>query len=104
MRSPFLPVAGLAVDIFVGPVACDDRVESLGAVVALVALPVPFTALGQHLFSSEHHAAATRAALARWRLDRGGVDHGGTRGSIAARRNPSIYARRRYPRRLRSIF
>lgn len=83
MRSPFLSVASLAVDVFVGPVAGDDRVESFAAVVTLVAFPVPFAALCKHLFSSEYNATATWTTFARWGLDYGGVDHGCTRSSIA---------------------
>lgn len=74
MWSPFLAVAGLAVDFAVGTVAGNDRVQSFGAVAALEALAMPLAALGQHLLSSEHHATATRAALARRRHDRSGVD------------------------------
>lgn len=83
MRPPFLPVAGLAVDVPVRAVAGDDRVQGLGAVVTLVALSVPLTAPGEHLLGGEDDAAAARAALARWSLDRGGVDHGGAWSCIA---------------------
>lgn len=83
MRSPFLSVASLAVDVFVGPVTGDDRVESFAAVVTLVAFPVPFAALCKHLFSSEYNATTTWTTFARWGLDYGGVDHGCTRSSIA---------------------
>ena len=86
MRSPLLSVASLAVDVFVGPVAGDDRVESFAAVATLVAFPVPFAALREHLFSSEHHATATWTTFARRGLDYGGVDHGRTRSSIATSR------------------
>lgn len=83
VRSPFLPVAGLAVDVPVRAVAGDDRVQGLGAVMALVALPVPLTALGQYLLGGEDDAAAARATLAWWSLDHGGVDHGGAWSCIA---------------------
>lgn len=86
MRSPLLPVAGLAVDVPVRAVAGDNRVQGLGAVVALVALPVPLAALGEHLLGGEHYAAASRTALTRRRFDRRGVDHGGARGRVAAAR------------------
>lgn len=75
VRSPFLAVARLTVDIRVGPVASTDGVQGLGAVTALEALAMPFTALCQHLLSSEHDATAARATLARGSLDSRGVDH-----------------------------
>lgn len=83
MRSPFLSIAGLAVDIFVGPVAGDDRVQSFGAVVTLEALSVPLAAPREHLLSGEHNTAATWTTLAGRGLNGGGVDHGGTRGGLA---------------------
>lgn len=76
MGSPFLAVAGLAVNIAIGTVASIDGVKSLGAVVALEALAMPRTAFGEDFFSSEHHASTTGASLA-WRgLDTSGVDDG----------------------------
>lgn len=83
MRSPFFPVASLAIDVFVGPVTGDDRVEGFGAIATLVAFPVPFATLCQHLLGGEHDATATWTTLARWGLDHGGVNHGRARGSIA---------------------
>lgn len=77
MGSPSLAVAGLAVDVLVRPVAGNYRVEGLGAVVTLEALPVPLATLGQHLLGGEHHAAAARTTLARGRLDAGRVHDGG---------------------------
>lgn len=84
MRSPSLPVTGLAVNIPVRAVAGDDRVQGLGAVVALVALPVPLAALGEHLLGGEDDATAARTALARRGLDYRSVDYGGARSRIAA--------------------
>lgn len=75
--SPLLAVAGLAVDVPVRAVAGYDRVEGLGAVPALEALPVPLAALGQHLLRGEDDPAAAGAALARRCLDRGSVDDRG---------------------------
>jgi len=83
VRSPLLPVTGLAVDVPIRSVTGDDRVQSLGAVAALEALPVPLAALGEHLFSCEDHAATAGAALARRGLDYRGVDHGGAGSRIA---------------------
>lgn len=83
MRSPLLPIAGLAVDVPVRAVAGDDRVQGLGAVAAFVALPVPLAALGEHLLRGEDDAAAARATLAGRGLDRSGVDHGGAWSCIA---------------------
>lgn len=76
MWAPLLAIAGLAVDILIGAIASDDRIESLGAVLALETLAMPRTALGQHLLSGEYYAAAARAALAGWGLDLGSVDDG----------------------------
>lgn len=92
MRSPLLAVAGLAVDVPVGPVARDDRVQGLGAVAALVALPVPLAALGEHLLGCEDHAATAGTALAGRGLDYRGVDHGGAGGRIAASSKDDIIA------------
>lgn len=92
MRSPLLPVARLAVDVPVRTVAGDDRVQGLGAVMTLVALPVPLTTLGEHLLSGEDDTTAARAPLAGRGLDYCGVDHGGAWSCIAAsRRNHSRY-------------
>lgn len=74
MRTPVLAVARLAVDILVGAIACDDRVQRLGAVLALEAFAMPFASLAQHLFGGEHDAATTGATLAGRRLDFGRVD------------------------------
>lgn len=77
--SPPLAVARSAVNILVRTIASDDRVKLPGAVVALVALPVPLTSLGQHLFRSKDHATATGAALAWLGLDDRRIDHRGLR-------------------------
>lgn len=79
MGSPFLAVAGLAVDIGVGSIASDDGVQGLSAVPALEAFAMPFTTFGQHLLCGKDDTAASRAALARGRLDSRGVDHCGSR-------------------------
>lgn len=69
VRSPLLAVARLAVDLIVRAVARDDGVESLGAVPALEALPVPGPALGEDLFRGENNATATRTSFAQRGLD-----------------------------------
>lgn len=73
MRSPFLAVARLAVDVTVRSIASDDRVERLRAVVTLEALSVPLAALRQHLLGGEHNAATAWAPLTRRRLDLGSI-------------------------------
>lgn len=83
MRSPFLSIAGLAVDVPVRAVAGDDGVQGLGAVVALETLPVPLTTPGEHLLGGEDDTAATWATLAGRSFDRGSVDHGGAWSCIA---------------------
>lgn len=84
VRSPLLSVTGLAVNVPVRAIAGDDRVQGLGAVMTLVALPVPLAALGKHLLGGEDDSTATGAALARGSLDFRGVDHGGAGSRIAA--------------------
>lgn len=69
MRSPVLAVAGLAVDVVIRTVASDDRVQCLGAVMALVALAMPLTTLGQDHFSSEDYAAAAWTTVSGCSLD-----------------------------------
>lgn len=73
--SPFLSVAGLAVDVAIGTVAGDNRVEGLGAVAAFKALAMPFATFGQDLFCGEHNTAATRATFAWWGLDGSSIDY-----------------------------
>lgn len=58
MWSPVLAVAGLAVDIIIRTIASDDRVQRLGAVMALVALAMPFTTLREDHFGSEDYTTA----------------------------------------------
>jgi len=84
VRSPLLPVTGLAVNIPVRAVAGDDRVQGLGTVAALVAFPMPLAALGEHLLGGEDDATAAGTALAGWGLDYRSVDYGGTRSRITA--------------------
>ena len=48
MGTPLLAVAGLAVDLLIGTITSDDRVESLRTVVALEAFAMPFASLRQH--------------------------------------------------------
>lgn len=82
VRTPVLAVARLAVDILVGTVACDDRVQRLGTVVTLEALAMPFATLGQDLLGSKDDATATRAALTGRRLDLSRIDDAGLRGEV----------------------
>lgn len=74
MGSPLLAVAGSAVHVLVRAIATDDGIQLLSAITALVALAMPFTALGQDLLCSIHHATTTWATLSRLRLDNSGVD------------------------------
>lgn len=82
MWSPFLAVAGLAVDVGVRPVTSDDGVQGLSAVAALEAHAMPFTTFGQHLLGGENDTTASRAALTRRRLDCRSVDYRGSRGLV----------------------
>lgn len=68
-----LAVAGLAVDLLVGAVAGQDRVQRAFALGAAEALLVPHGALGELLLGGVHHAAAAGAALALGSLDGRGV-------------------------------
>lgn len=72
--SPFLAVAGLAVNVGVGAVASVDGVQRLGAVVALEALAMPLSSFGQDFFGSEHYPAAARTSLSRLCLDGSSID------------------------------
>jgi hypothetical protein len=65
------------VDVLVGSIARDDRVEGLGAVFALEALAMPHRALGEHLFGGKDGTAAAWTALTLGRLNRGRVDESG---------------------------
>lgn len=69
MWSPILAVAGLAVHVVIRTVASDDRVQRLGAVMALVALAMPFTTLGQDHFGSEDYTTAAWATVSGQSLD-----------------------------------
>lgn len=42
MRTPLLAVAGLTVNLLIGTITGDDRVERLRTIVALEALAMPF--------------------------------------------------------------
>jgi len=68
-----LAVAGLAVDLLVGAVAGQDRVERTLALAAAEALLVPHAALGELLLGGVHHAAAAGTPLTLGRLDGRGV-------------------------------
>lgn len=68
-----LAVAGLAVDLLVGAVAGQDRVQRAAALAAAEALLVPHGALGELLLGGVDHAAATGASLAGRGLDGRGV-------------------------------
>lgn len=75
MGAELLAITGLAVNISVGSIACDDGVKRLVAVLAFEALAMPLPALGEDLFGGEDYATATGTALA-WRgLDHSGVNH-----------------------------
>ena len=69
LRPEEFAVAGATVDLLVGAVAGEHRVEWPVALGAVEALLVPHRALGELLLGGEYHAAAARAALAGWRLD-----------------------------------
>lgn len=75
-----LAIAGLAIDIAIGAIAGQHRVQWTMAVGAIVALPVPHLALGQLLFGGKDGATATWTSLALGRLDRCriGIDEGAT--------------------------
>lgn len=75
MWTPFLAVAGTAVDLLVRTVGRIDRIECFSAVTTLETLAMPFASLGQDLFGGKHHTAATRTTLARWGHNLGGVNH-----------------------------
>lgn len=69
MWSPSLAVARLAVDILVRTITGDDRVQRLGAIVALVALAMPISALRNHQLSGKDRSTAPGTTCARLRLD-----------------------------------
>ena len=74
MRTPVLSVARLAVDVVVGTVTRNDRVQNFRAVMTLVALAMPIATLGDHQLSSKDHTPATRTSSAWFRLDLGRID------------------------------
>lgn len=86
MRTPILAVARFAVHILVGPIAGDDRVQRFRAVVALVALAMPFAALRQDQLGCVNGAAAARTTLAGGCLDFGRVNGASLRGEVTASR------------------
>lgn len=65
-----LSVARTAMDLLVGPITRQRRVQWTLALRAAEALLVPHRSLGQLLFGGEHGATATWASLAGRRLDR----------------------------------
>mgnify|MGYP005982049677 FL=1 len=94
MRAPLLAVASLTIDIAIGSVASDDRVQGLFAVLTLEAFAMPRSSFGEDLFRGEDDAAATRTALTWGSLDAGGVDHRGP-GRLLAKRPRLAQSRRR---------
>lgn len=68
-RSEKLAVARSAVNLLVGSIAGQHRVERSMALGAVEAFLVPHSPLGKLLFGGEYHATATRATLTGWRLD-----------------------------------
>lgn len=83
MGSPFLSIASLAVDIPIWAIASDDRIQSLGAVFAFEALPMPRATPSQHFFSGEDYAATARTTLSWGSLDLGRIDNGSLRRLLA---------------------
>lgn len=77
MWSPFLAVASLAIDILIGSIASDNRVQSLGTISTFEAFLMPHSSLGQLLFGSKNGSATTRAALTWWGSDYGRINSGG---------------------------
>lgn len=75
MRSPFLAVACVAINIFVGTITSINGVEGLGAIFAFEAFAMPFASFGQHQFSSKDGTTTTRTTLARWSFDRGSIGY-----------------------------
>lgn len=67
--SEKLAVARSAVNLLVGSIAGQHRVERSMALGAVEAFLVPHSPLGKLLFGGEYHATATRATLTGWRLD-----------------------------------
>lgn len=68
-----LSVARAAVDLLVGAIACQHRIQGSVTLGTIEALLVPHGALGELLFRGKYHAAATGATLPSWRLDRGRI-------------------------------
>lgn len=75
MWAELLAVAGLAVNIAIGSIASNNRIQSLVAVLALEALAMPLSTLGEDLFGGEDYTTATGTALARRGLDDGGINN-----------------------------
>lgn len=73
--AELLAITGLAVNISVGSIACDDGVKRLVAVLAFEALAMPLPAFGEDLFGGEDYTTTTGTTLA-WRgLNYSGIDH-----------------------------
>jgi len=70
LGSEELSVAGTAVDVAIGSIAGQNRVQWPVAVGAVVAFLVPHLALGQLLLGGEHGSSASGASLALTSLDR----------------------------------
>jgi len=77
-------IAGPAVDLLVGTVASQHRIQRTMALCAVEALLVPHGSFSQLLFSGEDHSSAPGTALTRWGLDRGriGVVEGSRTGDL----------------------
>lgn len=82
VRTPILAVARFAVDILVGTIAGDYRVQRLGAIVTLEAFAMPFATLGQHLLGGKDDAAATRTTLTGRCLNLGRIDDARLRSEV----------------------
>lgn len=78
LGSELLGIAALAVDVLVGCLAAQDRVQALLAGTALEALLVPATSTSQHLFGGIDIAATAWATLTLWRLGNGAWLHAST--------------------------
>lgn len=78
LGSELLGIAALAVDVLVGCLAAQDRVQALLAGTALEALLVPATSTCQHLFGSINIAATAWATLTLRCLGNGAWLHAST--------------------------
>lgn len=78
LGAKLLGIAALAVDVLVGRLTAEDRVQSLLAGTALEALLVPATSTREHLFRGIDIAATTWATLTLWGLGNGTWLHAST--------------------------